>query len=70
MKLLSNKMLMILLILVSGYGYIIGCTHDNEIPPPPPEPELEHLLNSITRAVKGKQYYFFSSFSCCSVIVS
>lgn len=35
MKLLSNKMLMILLILVSGYGYIIGCTHDNEIPPPP-----------------------------------
>ena len=42
MKLLSNKMLLILLVLVSGYGYIISCTHDNEIAPPP--------------AVTGKKY--------------
>ncbi len=34
MKLLSNKMLLILLVVFSGYGYIIGCTHDNQIPPP------------------------------------
>ena len=25
---------MILVILISGYGYIISCTHDNELPPP------------------------------------
>lgn len=31
MKLFSNKNLMILLILVSGYGYIISCTHDDEL---------------------------------------
>jgi len=24
-----------LLVLISGYGYIASCTHDNEIPPPP-----------------------------------
>jgi len=35
MKLLSNKMLMILLILISGYGYIISCKHENILPPPP-----------------------------------
>lgn len=35
MKLLSNKALLILLVVASGYGYIIGCTHDNELPPPP-----------------------------------
>lgn len=34
MKLLSNKTLLVLLILVSGYGYIISCTHDNSFPPP------------------------------------
>jgi polyisoprenoid-binding protein YceI len=31
MKLLSNKTLMILLILISGYGYIISCTRDNDL---------------------------------------
>jgi polyisoprenoid-binding protein YceI len=31
MKLFSNKTLMILLILISGYGYIISCTHDDEL---------------------------------------
>ena len=35
MKLLSNKTLLILLVLISGYGYVISCTHDNEIAPPP-----------------------------------
>ena len=35
MKLLTNRNLLILLVLFSGYGYIISCTHDNEIPPPP-----------------------------------
>ena len=35
MKLLSNKILMILLILISGYGYIASCTHENDILPPP-----------------------------------
>jgi hypothetical protein len=31
MKLLNNKVLMILLILISGYGYIISCTRDNDL---------------------------------------
>ena len=31
MKLLSNKTLMILLLLISGYGYIISCTRDNDL---------------------------------------
>lgn len=35
MKLLSNKTLLVLLILVSGYGYIVSCTRENVIPPPP-----------------------------------
>ena len=31
MKLLNNRTLMILLILVSGYGYIASCTRDNDL---------------------------------------
>jgi polyisoprenoid-binding protein YceI len=31
MKLLNNKTLMILLILISGYGYMISCTRDNDL---------------------------------------
>lgn len=31
MKLLSNKTLMIFMILVSGYGYIASCTRDNDL---------------------------------------
>jgi polyisoprenoid-binding protein YceI len=30
MKLLSNKTLLVLLILISGYGYIISCTRNND----------------------------------------
>src|SRR6476659_1300411 len=36
MKLLSNKLLVVLLILVSGYGYIASCTHKNDYPLPDP----------------------------------
>lgn len=35
MKLLNNKTLLVLLVLISGYGYIASCTHDDEIAPPP-----------------------------------
>lgn len=31
MKLLSNKTLLILLVLISGYGYMISCTRDNDL---------------------------------------
>ena len=31
MKLLSNKTLLVLLVLISGYGYIASCTHDNDL---------------------------------------
>lgn len=31
----NNKVLLILLVTLSGYGYMIGCTHDDEIAPPP-----------------------------------
>jgi len=35
MKLLSNKTLLILLVLISGYGYIASCTHESVVPPAP-----------------------------------
>lgn len=31
MKLLSNKTLIILLVLISGYGYLVSCTRDNDV---------------------------------------
>ena len=31
MKLSYNKILLALLVLISGYGYMIGCTHENEL---------------------------------------
>lgn len=31
MKLFSNKTLLILLVLLSGYGYIVSCTRDNDL---------------------------------------
>jgi polyisoprenoid-binding protein YceI len=36
MKLLSNKTLLIAIILVSGYGYIASCTHENDLILPAP----------------------------------
>lgn len=36
MKLLSNKLLLMLLVLISGYGYIASCTHKDEFLLPPP----------------------------------
>jgi polyisoprenoid-binding protein YceI len=35
MKLFNNKTLLALLVLISGYGYIAGCTHENDILPAP-----------------------------------
>lgn len=35
MKLLSNKTFLVLMILLSGYGYIASCTHENQLLPPP-----------------------------------
>jgi polyisoprenoid-binding protein YceI len=37
MKLLSNKILMIALILFSVFGYIVSCKHEDILPPPPAE---------------------------------
>ncbi len=55
MKLLSNKTLLALLVLISGYGYILSCTHENLAPPPPATntPVVErgtnvHLPGSMT----------------------
>jgi len=31
MKLLSNKTFLILLVLICGYGYMVSCTHDDEL---------------------------------------
>ncbi len=36
MKLLSNKTLMIFLMLISGYGYLLSCTHKDDLLLPPP----------------------------------
>jgi hypothetical protein len=35
MKLLSNKIPMIALVLISFYGYFVSCTHENAVMPPP-----------------------------------
>lgn len=35
MKYVKNKIQLILVILISGLGYIVSCTHDNTLPPPP-----------------------------------
>lgn len=35
MKLFNNKLLLILLVIISGFGYVVSCTHDNSFPPPP-----------------------------------
>jgi len=35
MKLLNNRLLLAFLLLLSVFGYISSCTHDNEVAPPP-----------------------------------
>jgi polyisoprenoid-binding protein YceI len=35
MKLLNNNFLLAALTLISGFGYVISCTHENTPPPPP-----------------------------------
>lgn len=47
MKLLSNKLLMIALILFSVFGYIVSCKHDDILPPPPATtgPVITHGTN-------------------------
>lgn len=35
MKFFNNKMLLVVLVLFSGYGYIAGCTHDDSLLPAP-----------------------------------
>ena len=42
MKLLDNKTLLVLLLLASGYGYFVSCTHDNELPPPPASSSIKY----------------------------
>jgi polyisoprenoid-binding protein YceI len=34
MKHLNNKLQLLLVIFISGFGYIVSCTHDNSFPPP------------------------------------
>jgi hypothetical protein len=47
MKLLSNKTLIVLLIFISGYGYIASCTHKDVVPPAPASnnPVIKHANN-------------------------
>ena len=35
MKIFNNNLLLVLLIIISGMGYVVGCTHENMAPPPP-----------------------------------
>lgn len=35
MKQLKNKLQLLLVILISGLGYMVSCTHDDSFPPPP-----------------------------------
>ncbi len=35
MKLFSNNTFLVLLLLISGLGYVVSCTHENLAPPPP-----------------------------------
>lgn len=34
MKQLKNKLQLLLVVIISGFGYIVSCTHDNSFPPP------------------------------------
>ncbi len=34
MKQLKNKLQLLFVVLISGFGYIVSCTHDNSFPPP------------------------------------
>ena len=47
MKQLKNKLQLTLVILISGLGYIVSCTHDNSFPPPPVNnnPVITHGTN-------------------------
>lgn len=46
MKVITNKVILILLVLLSGYGYIISCTHDNELPPPPVTTGIKYVAGT------------------------
>jgi len=50
MKFLNNKILLALLVLITGYGYIIGCTHENEL-----------LITSGPKIERGTQVLKFPS---------
>jgi len=47
MKLLSNKLLMIVLVVFSTFGYIVSCKHEDILPPPPAStgPVIDHGTN-------------------------
>lgn len=42
MKPFNNRFLVTLLVIVSFGGYIISCTHDNELPPPPASKTIKY----------------------------
>lgn len=53
MKLLNNKLLLILLVLISGYGYIASCTHKGEFLLPPPASTGVVITRGINVHVPG-----------------
>ncbi|MBZ5858831.1 hypothetical protein [Flavihumibacter profundi] len=55
MKLLSNKILVLVLILFSTFGYIVSCTHEDVVPPAPASttPVVTHGTNVHLAGIPG-----------------
>jgi polyisoprenoid-binding protein YceI len=52
MKLVSNNTLLVILVLISGYGYVVGCTHEN-LPPPPPATNTPVIVHGTDVLLPG-----------------
>jgi polyisoprenoid-binding protein YceI len=53
MKLFSNNTLLVILVLISGYGYVVGCTHEN-LPPPAPASNTPVIVHGSDILLPGE----------------
>jgi polyisoprenoid-binding protein YceI len=52
MKLFNNNTLLVILVLISGYGYVISCTHEN-LPPPAPASNIPVIVHGTDILLPG-----------------
>ncbi|MEP6616145.1 MAG: YceI family protein [Ginsengibacter sp.] len=53
MKLFNNKMLLVLLLLISSFGYIASCRHDNEVLLPSPVTSTQNVTRGTSVHLPG-----------------